>query len=193
MQSSETDFETFEGLSSHIAFVRQIGRAMAADGNPTELRTPSLSEDFRQIDNGIVNASRPASPSYAHSSARDDETIRIYELPPTSETRELMRQYFSNTGLLFPFIHEPSFLTTYDRMESERFAQTSRTWLGLLNMILAMAKSTSGDPSDSDPAQSRAANVFYRRAFDLCKKQMLRGTSLETGECIISSECRTLD
>jgi hypothetical protein len=45
-------------------------------------------------------------------------------------------------GLLFPYIYPPVFLETYHQMVQENFTGVRRTWLGLLNMILAMSTIT---------------------------------------------------
>ena len=142
------------------------------------------SADFEFFEKGIVSASRPASPASTQSTtARNAELkVAIYHLPSETETRALMRGYFSNTGLLFPYIHEPTFLETYEHMKADNFKQVRRTWLGLLNMILAMASSTSAC-SDESTTKTRLqeSEVFYQRAHELCKRQMIRGSSLETG------------
>lgn len=134
----------------------------------------------------MISASRPASPSPTQSAqARNAEKrVSIYHLPSEFETRELMRRYFSNTGLLFPYIHEPTFLETYELMKADNFTQVRRTWLGLLNMILAMASSTSASSDKSSTNLRLESDVFYQRAYELCKRQMLRGTSLETGQLL---------
>lgn len=51
-------------------------------------------------------------------------------------------------------------------------------------MILAMASTTAIHEHDVKNAKERIqeSDVFYQRAFGLCQTQMLRGTSLETGE-----------
>jgi hypothetical protein len=107
-------------------------------------------------------------------------------LPPDHETEMLIRAFFANTGLLFPFIHEQTFCDTYHRLKQKNFSTgVRRTWLGLLNIILAMAKCTTG-PTQVDPRICQTpADVFYRRGKELCKTQMLRGTTLETGALAI--------
>lgn len=162
--------------------MRHITRAMEATGRG-QLHTPSMTEEISHIDNGIVSVSRPASlPGASPAVTKVPEAGRgIYYLPPDNETRDLLRCYFSNTGLLFPFIHEPTFFQEYDAMRSERFLRVRRTWLGLLNMVLAMASSTWADSKKSAGVRRREADVFYQRAYELCRRQMLRGASLETG------------
>lgn len=164
--------------------MRHIARSMMPAGSSADVRTPGLSHDFGFIGDGMITASRLASPSPTESAAARNAGMKlsIYGLPSELETRALMRSYFSNTGLLFPFIHEPTFLETYEHMKADNFTQVRRTWLGLLNMILAMASSTSAYSDKSTVDNRLDSDVFYQRAYGLCKRQMLRGTSLETGQ-----------
>ena len=139
------------------------------------------------MDGGFVNASRPPSPGLGGidlTSQMQKETD-IFALPPPHETSRLVHTYFTDTGLLFPYIYPPSFLETYRCMSENNF-KVRRTWLGLLNMMLAMVKITA--PSE-EPAEQRiaAADVFYKRAVSLCGKEILRGTTLEVGELISTS------
>lgn len=93
----------------------------------------------------------------------------------------LVSRFFVDTGALFPFVHGPSFMETYNRAKNDNFRKFRRSWLGLLNSILAMATVTSA--AWSVPATDRAARaeVFYMRARGLCLDQMLHTASLETG------------
>lgn len=67
-------------------------------------------------------------------------------------------------------------------MARENFALVRRTWLGLLNMILAMATITAvpdGSKADTRIAES---DVFYQRGLGLCGSEILRGATLEVGK-----------
>lgn len=137
------------------------------------------------MEGGFVNVSRPPSPGLSGidpTSQRQKERD-IFALPLAHETSQLVHKYFTDTGLLFPYIYPPSFLETYRGM-TESNLKVRRTWLGLLNMILAMAKITASP--DGEPAEQRiaAADVFYKRSLSLCGKEMLRGTTLEVGRLI---------
>ncbi|RKK75257.1 hypothetical protein BFJ69_g7847 [Fusarium oxysporum] len=173
----------FFGPSSNIAFMRHIFRAMSkkatlADGNPS----PQSSSNIGLYQANMVNASRPVSanstPDIAEYSLGEEQTNI---LPP--ETERLIQSYFSNTGLLFPYIHKETFLETYEKVKSQGFRITvQRTWLGLLNMILAMAASTTDYTEDAVEHRAEQSDVYYRRARQLCKTQMFRGSTLETGK-----------
>lgn len=70
-------------------------------------------------------------------------------------------------------------METYAAFKASNFTKVRRTWLGLLNVMLAMASSM--DPSTKMNATSRAekSNAFYQRAVNLCGKSSTKGASLE--------------
>lgn len=147
--------------------------------------TPLSSSNLGLYQANMVTASRPISPSSCQPNGLEDrQTIQTNILPPDHETQRLLRCYFSNTGILFPFIHEQSFLETYDQVRSDNFRKdVRRTWLGLLNMILAMAVCTANWPDESASNQLQQSEIYFRRGQELCKSQILRGTTLEIGKC----------
>jgi hypothetical protein len=108
--------------------------------------------------------------------------VNIFALPPQANTLELIERYFSNTGLLFPYIYPPVFLDTYHQMARENFSRVRRTWLGLLNMVLAMATITAVPGSASADARIEESDVFYQRGLGLCGSEIMRGTTLEVGK-----------
>jgi hypothetical protein len=70
------------------------------------------------------------------------EPLDLFALPPRHETLELVQRYFSDTGLLFPYIYPPTFFETYQHVKEDNLNKVRRTWLGLLNIMLAMVKIT---------------------------------------------------
>lgn len=123
----------------------------------------------------------------AHESTQrvlDDTRVGSYELPSDEQSWDLLDIYFSKTGQLLPFIHEPSFRETYLQMKSNNFNNVRRTWLGLLNIIFAIAMSLCND--GDIPAQQRIerSDIFFQRANALCDQDSRRNTSLEMGKYI---------
>lgn len=169
---------TAQGPSSNVAFTRHLCRAIGScstfDGPPT-----GPFPDTAAYDGGFASASRAPSPPGRIEGLQLD----IFKLPPVSETLSLIKQYFTNTGLLFPYIHPPTFLQTYEEMVRDDTKRVRRTWLGLLNMVLAMVTITAG-PYDA-PANTRVidSDIFYQRSLGLCRDEILRGTTLEVGRC----------
>ncbi|KAM5358999.1 hypothetical protein ACJZ2D_014824 [Fusarium nematophilum] len=174
------------GPSSNISLMRSISRAMAHKGYVPDISGPSpiARADYHTRTKSAMSEQQQRTSVSADSASRVDFINPNY-LPPNDETQALISQYFANTGMLFPYIHEPSFIETYQQLRQRQFrTQVRRTWLGLLNMILAMATCTAGR-GHVDPHSSSAftkSDAFYRRAQELCKTQMLRGTTLETGK-----------
>jgi hypothetical protein len=111
------------------------------------------------------------------------DKVNIYALPQESQTRELLNHYFSTTGLLFPYLHEQTFWETYEDMRRNEFTKVRRTWLGLLNIVLALATSTRVKCDTNAERRIQESDVYYQRALGLCEKQMLRASSLEAGMC----------
>lgn len=147
--------------------------------------------NFVQYDGGVITISQPGSPSgrlLASGGLKnvDRNNINIYTLPPESKVRELLAVYFSNTGLLFPYIHRETFLETYEEMKRNNFTKVRRTWLGLLNIVMALTTSLKVYENMSAEKRASESDVYYQRAKGLCDSRIMRGTSLEIGEYSIS-------
>ncbi|CAI7569790.1 unnamed protein product [Penicillium palitans] len=165
----------FFGPSSNIAFLRHLSSAIV---QPGYFPSPGAAEG------GFVNASRPSSPLRKIGQDKRMQ-VNIFALPPQANTLELIERYFSNTGLLFPYIYPPVFLDTYHQMARENFSRVRRTWLGLLNMVLAMATITAIPGSASADARIEESDVFYQRGLGLCGSEILRGTTLEVVQYLL--------
>ncbi|KAK0888247.1 hypothetical protein LTR02_016476, partial [Friedmanniomyces endolithicus] len=181
----------FFGSSSNIAFSQHITEALRRlFRGSQELNTPG-SRGSACLESGIVQVSRPASPNtrrnFVSTNARDQAISNIYDLPSEPQTLDLIKAYFSETGLLFPYIHEETFLSTYNQMKRNGLATrtTRRTWLGLLNIMLAMVMSTRVDPEIDAEQRKENAQVFYHRAVKLCGEQIIRVTSLESVQYLL--------
>lgn len=126
--------------------------------------------------------SRPGTAGNRGNASQASKSVNIYALPPEQEALDLFQQYFSNTGSLFPFIHEESFLETYEAMKRTKFTKVRRTWLGLFNILLAFGMSTSRTCELTAERRAEVSEVYYQRAVGLCDTQVWRGTSLELGK-----------
>lgn len=169
------------GPSSNIAFMSHICRAIAQANtrNPSVLPTSPPN----QRGGGMVNVSRSRPPSVGPSDgAKSAARVNIYALPPENRTWSLIRQYFYKTGQLLPWIHESSFCETYFQMKKENFTQVRRTWLGLLNIVLAIATSLSTEGDLPAEKRIQESDIYYQRANGLCDKDSKRNASLEMGE-----------
>ncbi|KAL3482689.1 fungal-specific transcription factor domain-containing protein [Aspergillus germanicus] len=82
----------------------------------------------------------------------------IFTLPSDDGALALIQRFFGDTGLLFPYIHSHTFFETYSELRKER-----------------------------SPAELclRESAVYYTRAFDICKGEILRGTTLEVVQFLL--------
>jgi hypothetical protein len=173
------------GPSSNIAFTRQISQAMARLSHLDESQATPGTQESLQLNGGLLRVSRPPSPSRPVNKAGARigqgkmQRLNFFALPPESDTLELVQRYFSNTGLLFPYMHEGTFLETYEAMKKTNFTKVRKTWLALLNMVLAFAISTTVSSDMSAEQRAEMSDVYYQRAAGLCDKQIWRGTSIE--------------
>lgn len=181
------------GPSSNIAFTRNIRRALYAllsrPSSSSRQQVPDARTHRLDIPHRpSLDVSRPSTPHRQPSRPATGETGGGVEnghdylrLPPDDEMDTLVSRFFVDTGLLFPFVHGPSFLETYNRVKAIGFQRFRRSWLGLLNAILAMATVTSASASVTATDRAAKAEVFYMRAKALCLDQMFNGATLETG------------
>ncbi|KAH8838744.1 hypothetical protein MCOR27_011348 [Pyricularia oryzae] len=172
----------FFGPSSNIAFIRSIVAAITATvGRRQTGQSPDETRSVEASNNRVLHVSRPPSPARHGPSSRRSRAREgsAYDLPPPGETLDLIQSYFATTGLLFPYIHEESFLDTYHEVAASRFRKVRRSWLGLLNMVLAMATSvTLGNTLDA-PSRRLKSDVFFSRALALCETQIRCAASVD--------------
>ena len=134
------------------------------------------------VEGGIMSIFRPSSPPGRSSTTPHPQgPINIYALPCEEDCRRLVSQYFSETGLLFPYIHQGTFMGVYEEMKHSNFKKVRRTWLALLNIVMALATSTVVETGLSCEKRIRDSEVYYQRAIGLCSMQITRGISIETG------------
>lgn len=174
------------GPSSNIAFLGKICRAVARLSHDPQPWKPSLTRRTSAGYTGnFPNGSRSISPLPVIRAAAP-ESVNIYALPSETVGRELLARYFSNAGLLFPYVHERSFMTTFDQACQDSFKGVKRTWLGLLNIIFAHAVVHEGDPGitgrndvPSTAKFTQQSEIYYRRASGLCSQQVANGTGVD--------------
>ncbi|USP74127.1 hypothetical protein yc1106_01401 [Curvularia clavata] len=137
----------------------------------------------------IPHKSRPPSPISVHANHSDTVSIGAepFILPPQRETLYLIELYFSTTGILFPYIEKEGFLQTYRQLNSTNIVSVRRPWLGLLNIVLAMATSvnTGYDVTLSARERTSKSDVYFRRAFMVCDRQIRHGTSVEIVQLLL--------
>ncbi|KKA20471.1 hypothetical protein T310_5522 [Rasamsonia emersonii CBS 393.64] len=166
-----------KGPSSNIAFMRHISRAIT-QVNSRRSYVPSVSPNDK-YGGGMMSVSRSQPAPESDSTKRNSRGVNIYALPSESRTWYLIQKYFLKTGQLLPFIHEQSFCETYFQMKRDNFTKVRRTWLGLLNIVLAIATSLCNDGEMPAEKRIQESDVYYQRANALCDRESKRNTSLE--------------
>jgi hypothetical protein len=184
--TDEEDFGFF-GPSSNIAFTRHISQAVARVTQSRQTWATPGTEESLKFAGRMTRDSGPASPVRRPQGGERPEAsaVNIYFIPAEPETRILLKSYFAYIGTLYPYIHEATFIETYDEMKRNNFRKVRRTWLGLFNMVLALATSVPYRSDVTVEKRTERANEFYQRALSLCKEQMMRGTSLEVVQFLL--------
>ncbi|EXJ68443.1 uncharacterized protein A1O5_08235 [Cladophialophora psammophila CBS 110553] len=160
--SESQDPEAFFGESSTFAFVSKVQTSSAprqalASGNKRRRLSSSRSSQTHSLDPGLT--------------PRDCEDS--YELPPRDLADSLVDLYFNHVHRLYPFVHEPSFRTQYERMwiNDGDHSDTKATWLALLNLIFAHACEFHDPIQDRNASNSatrflvRARNIVFAHIF----------------------------
>ncbi|KIW41961.1 uncharacterized protein PV06_05555 [Exophiala oligosperma] len=169
------EHNAIDGPSSNTAFLRQI------QGLTRNITVPSISDCIKH---GTITVS--------HSSARSrrlqaDQIKNTNEfiLPSQPHLESLINDYFSHTTLFFPYVHEAAFRAVYVELKNSGFKSARRTWLALLNMVLAISAKQSAPSSDSESKTGLDDTVYYRRAAKLCNDYIFCATSLEMVQCLL--------
>lgn len=165
------------GPSSTIVFLRHVSDATSAT-----LRSlgHSRHSDPRFNQPLVSRAPSPmASMSEASPAARHPANLRA--LPSEARALHLMKLFFSDTGMLFPYIHEEEILRTYTRAKENHFAGVSRSWLCLLNVIFAFATYVSARPDLPAEKNATESEVFFERAQGLSAEIDMKSANVQTG------------
>lgn len=169
---------TLTGPTSNPALSNKIIRA---------LRTSSLlSRQNLRLNEALQHPSelisRPPSPSALinEKSGRYSrvERLNIFALPSMHIVSKLVDQFFCGTGILFPYIHKKSIYDGIAEMSSNGFRGIRRSWLCLLNAIMAFA--TVVTPLQDHQIQgSINSEVYLQRALKLLPPVWLQPANIE--------------
>ncbi|EUC39529.1 hypothetical protein COCMIDRAFT_111318, partial [Bipolaris oryzae ATCC 44560] len=186
--TDEEDLRFF-GPSSNISFTRRIVTLTTAILKKAASMGSPISPEEYTITSHIPRISRPPSPIPILTGHVDAASIgkEPFILPPEQDTLHLIELYFSSTGTLFPYIDKEDFLQTYRQLVSTNIASVRRSWLGLLNVVLAMATNanTGHDVTLSAQERTSKSNIYFRRASALCDRQIRHGTSVEIVQLLL--------
>lgn len=132
----------------------------------------------------MFNVTRPSSPTVSSSYLRSPvrQKVNPFALPAEAEVLRLIQKFFTTTGLLFPYLDEGTFVKTYQQSVSSNVCTPRRSWLALLNVVLAMATHTGWDRRTNASNIGDHSDLFFQRALLLCEVDMRCATSLEIGQ-----------
>ena len=111
--------------------------------------------------------------------------VEPLRLLPEQRAYDLMRLFFSDTGMMFPFIDEQHVLKAYTIFKDNRYSGITRSWLCLFNSIFAFATYISAKPDQPVSKNAAESEVFFNRALALSKNESLRFADVETGKILI--------
>ena len=70
-------------------------------------------------------------------------------------------------------------MEAYEKFKASNFKKVRGTWLGLLNVVMAMGSSLNPDSKLDAPTRVERSRAFYERAVKLAAKSSVRGPSLD--------------
>jgi Fungal Zn(2)-Cys(6) binuclear cluster domain len=163
----------FFGPSSNSSFFSNIARALASATN-----TMPESKDFSRDLAG--NMSRPASPPLQ--SRVDTSHVNPYKLPSRTEILRLIEIFFSFTGQFFPYLSKRDITESVEELDLLRFSGVRKSWLCLLNAVLAMGTSLDSESGRQVKSREAESDVFFQRALILSPWTISNTANLETRE-----------
>ena len=167
--------------------MRQIARAMRkVNAGRKSQSLPAISSS---INDGPTSVTRLAASLLDSDQNEHSRQSNLYDVPPETDIEVLIDDYFTNTGLLSPYLHEPTFRASYQEMIANNYTRVRKTWLALLNAVLATSVRSAVSLSKTPEQRTSEAAIYYYRALRLCGDGIYRGTSLEIGTVVkLSSE-----
>lgn len=173
-----------KGTSSNIAFLSFVVRAVGKPVNAEDHILPSATDvPIEHVDDLSCSSflRRPISNTdNLFEEGVQRNAVQPFALPAQNEAEHLLRLYFTTVNLMVPCIHEESFRATHRMVRSHGPNAVRRPWLGILNMIFAIATNVL---TPTSPLLERAtqSKMYFERAVELMRPDMLRRLSLDMG------------
>ncbi|KAK0388792.1 hypothetical protein NLU13_5035 [Sarocladium strictum] len=179
----EEQTSAFFGGSSNINFTRLLLKAVNHIRNPARRGAITADRQHELDESKMAKASQ----SFANPVAPSPDTgpKAMTTLPSAEEMERMLNSYFSTAGTVFPFVHEESMRKTYASCKANGWKRVRRTFLGTLNVIFATVVSFDRDTMPSARERQERANVFFKRATDLCGELSKQVISLEIVQYLV--------
>ncbi|KLU89831.1 hypothetical protein MAPG_08800, partial [Magnaporthiopsis poae ATCC 64411] len=168
----EEHSSAFFGESSNIHFTQLLLRSIAAVHQALPAMSSAMTNGGRDSGPGesllMANVPHNTNQNYFYRPAASSSSLPLpspHESPPTTlpsveEMDSMLDLYFATAGTVFPFIHEETMRSTYAECRRNNFTRARRTWLGVLNMMFAMANSFDRDACPSARKRLERSNVY---------------------------------
>jgi hypothetical protein len=111
-----------------------------------------------------------------------DHEVDPYILPPNARLSAMLDLFFTDINSNWGYLYEPAFRDTFSHAKDTGFKHVRRSWLGLLNVILAMATRRQNVDTESEDGIRDASSMYFSRALVLITRTIFQGPNLETGE-----------
>jgi len=175
-----------KGPSSNIALIGHVTRALSTCVSVAG----AFKKDLRRAEASEAQ-SQPLSPR--GSLGQDDSAefdirpgnVNPYVIPAEHKARHYISLYFANTNVLYPYLHQPTFIDDYEAALKDGFTKVRWTWLALLNLVMAMGSRASTEEDVSTEEKYAVAEIFYKRGYGLCNCHLLRMTSLDSVQLLL--------
>ncbi len=172
------------GATSNPAFSNKINHALkdALNANK-QISTLAVTDG-----NLASHISRPPSP-YAMvceklTTPPRFERLNIFELPSTTVITELVDKFFGSAGMMFPYIYKKSIYDGIGILKRLSFRGIRRSWLCLLNTIMAFATVLAPSQEHKEESISKA-DMFLQRALQLLPNVALQPANIEIRKFLI--------
>lgn len=175
------DFSYFTlGPTSNSAFLKHIKEAILGFSS----RLPPSRQGKRNLVN-ISEISRPSSPrQQTHWTTISNPSSRsprnTYDLPPRLKINGLVNAFFARPGMLFPYIYKRWILDDLENTQKSPPGSMRRSWLCLLNAIMAFSTILGGSSGDSVDPLFTEAEAFLQRALQLLPDLAVETANFET-------------
>lgn len=194
MHVPQTLVDCVTGPSSNIAFLKLVSSTTSAVLKSTVAQRWQRQHDSQQshgdLSDGLSNVhetlTRLTSPVPAASSSSCTPSSPVSKtltmLPAKALVLHLLDLYFSNTGVLFPFISERRVYASYHALNTKCSSESRKSLLCLLNAIFAFATLMNAKNGHPDSKNAAEADVFYFRALALIPRSYEGSSDIETGK-----------
>lgn len=177
---SENKADDGLGPSSNIAFIGHVTRALATCVSVTGAFQKDLRKSEPSDGPNRAQSPRDSSGEDATEFAIRNGNVNIYVIPAEHKVRHYIALYFQNTNVLYPYLHQPTFIDSYESALKDGFTKVRRTWLALLNLVMAMGSRASTEKDVTTEEKYKTAELFYQRGYALCNGYLLRLASLDS-------------